>query len=138
MTVTIIETHAVRDGNPNFSVSRQVKQIGDVWDYADDSKILAIESDRLADDLRIGVETTTPQSLAHDRREDFVWMIFFRQKYAAHHRLDAEQGEKSGRNNSALNLLRLSRARQIECPIRVSGDLLKDLILIAPVRKIRI
>ena len=60
MTVTIIETHAVRDGNPNFSVSWQVKQIGDVWDYADDSKILAIESDRLADDLRIGVETTTP------------------------------------------------------------------------------
>src|SRR2546421_11689463 len=63
VTVTIIETEAVRDGNPKFSVSLQVKQIRDVWDHTDDSKTLAIESDRLADDLRIRVEAPPPQSL---------------------------------------------------------------------------
>src|SRR5437660_12116920 len=79
VTVTIIETKAVRDGNPKFSVTLQVKQIRDVWDYADDGKTLAIKSDRLTDDLRIRVEAPAPQSLAHHDREDFVRMILFRQ-----------------------------------------------------------
>src|SRR5438128_446573 len=79
VTIPIIETKAVRDGNPKFSVTLEVKQIRDVWDYADDGKTLAIKSDRLTDDLRIRVEAPAPQSLAHHDREDFVQMIFLRQ-----------------------------------------------------------
>src|SRR2546423_7610291 len=79
VTVTIIETDAVRDGDPNFSVIWQLKYIGYVWDHADDSKTLAIQFDCLADDLRIRVEATPPQSLAHDDREDVVRIILFRQ-----------------------------------------------------------
>src|SRR2546430_13606613 len=79
VTVTILETEAVRDGNPDLSVSWQLKYIGDVWDHADDSKTLAIQFDCLADDLRIRVEAPPPQSLAHHDRKDFVRMIFLRQ-----------------------------------------------------------
>src|SRR2546429_5106979 len=60
VTVTIIEADAVRDRNPNFSVSWQVKQIGDVWDNTDDRKTLAVEFDCLAGDLRIRVEAPPP------------------------------------------------------------------------------
>src|SRR5437762_8241913 len=79
VTVTIIETEAVRDGNPKFSVTLQLKQIRDVWDHADDGKTLAIKFDCSADDLRIRVEAPPPQSLAHHHRENFVGIIFFRQ-----------------------------------------------------------
>src|SRR5262245_22936789 len=65
-------------------------------------------------------------------------MIFFRRQHAAQHRLDAEQGEKCGRHNSAFSPLRLGGAGQVVCPTGVYGDLLEDLILVTPISKIRI
>jgi hypothetical protein len=65
-------------------------------------------------------------------------MIFFRRQNAAQHRLDAEQGEKCGRHNSAFNPLRLGGAGHVVCPTGVNGDLFEDLILVTPISKIRI
>src|SRR5207247_9215983 len=42
VTVTIIETEAVRDGNPKFIVTLKVKQIRDVWTEADSGKSLNV------------------------------------------------------------------------------------------------
>src|SRR6185369_11869821 len=108
--VTIIKTVAVSDGNPEFSVSRQVKQIRDVWNHADHRKTFAVKSDRLADDLRIRVEAPPPQSFGHNHREDFVRMIFFRQQQTAEYWLNPKQREKRGRHYRSINPLRLSIA----------------------------
>src|SRR5215470_5174687 len=107
MSPPIIKPRTVRDRNPKFRVGRYSRHVNDILDNPDDRKVFVIEADCAAHDLSVRIEAPPPQSLAYHNREDFVRIIFFRQKHTAENRLDAEHREKGRRRHDALNSLRL-------------------------------
>src|SRR5262249_42971053 len=97
-----------------------------------------VEIDRFADDVRIRSEASSPKPIT--QRDDLIaaFLFFFRQKLAPEHRSNAHQSKEIRCDQSAANRFRLAYSREAGIPRRIHGQILKDVILTAPIEEIRI
>ena len=100
---------------------------------ADNSDALAVQGDRLSDQVHIRTKTALPQAVAHDYHATCAGLIFLRRERSTELRFDAEQGEEAGGNAAALNSFRFANAGEIKTLVCDRGHAFKDLVLIAPV-----
>src|SRR5262249_55268304 len=59
--------------------------------HADYIESLSAESDRLADDVRISTEASTPKAVVDNGNDPRGGVVFFRAEFAPQRRFDAEQ-----------------------------------------------
>src|SRR5262245_28692958 len=97
--------------------------------YTDDREGFRVERQRSAHDVRIGVESSLPQTVFENDHLIAPRLVFARQKCATDRRLDAERVEEACGDAVAAELLRLMRPRQIEGALINCDKPLEALIL---------
>src|SRR5262245_19863631 len=82
--------------------------------YADDREGSRVERQRLIHDVRIGSESSIPQTVFENDYPMAPRLVFARHKCAADRRLDAERVEEASGDAITAELFRLMRPCQIE------------------------
>src|SRR6185369_7957232 len=100
--------------------------------HADDCKLLIIESDRIANQIRLSAESTLPQSIAQHCDGRLAAFVIFRQERAPEKRIDAEYFEELRRRKLDRQLFRLTSACQVQTLIAERGHVLEAAVLIVP------
>ena len=112
--------------------------------HADDCIIptsVGIDRKSLADDVRIGRETTPPQFMTDHRHPMAVPLVILRKKCATEQRLHAQNAEKTRRCVNRFHLFDTVGADQIEIvgaqPSGPESHAFKDAVLFPPIQEIR-
>ncbi len=92
----------------------QRKSGGALWQHADDRVGLAVQRQRLADDVGASREMLLPVAVAQERDRRGAGLVFLGEEIAAEHRLHAKHREIVLRDDKALQLLRIARAGRDE------------------------
>ena len=101
-------------------------------------KLLAIERERLANDIRISAKPSLPES-GTQNHDMIPRIVLVRQEGAAENWLNAEQRKQVGRDSLALNVRGLLSVRErSHALICINSDALENAIQCAPIGKIRI
>lgn len=116
--------HVVLEGSPE--ISRRPRHVLETWrHHADHEVAIVVERDRPTQDPRIGIETAPPQAVAQDHDPRPASLIVRPLKSPTHRRHDAEDLEILGRDQLALEPLRLVRALKGGSPAPHHGDRLE-------------
>ena len=96
--------------------------------YPDDGDRIVIQTDHLAENVRVPVVLTLPHLITQDRHLLTVWRFVFPAKSPAEGGLNPQRFKDARRHPCDRDALRLILIGQVCAPARVAADLLKRLI----------
>src|SRR5439155_16003275 len=105
--------------------------------YPNDGARSAVGGDCFVDDVWISPEATLPQIVCEKRYCIFAGLAFLRRKATTQQGLHSDDVEKISRDLEALHALWRVSAGKVGAPPTINSELLKRLVLRAPVKIVR-
>ena len=106
--------------------------------HADDGERIAVDGQRLADDVRVGPEAALPEGVREDDNAPVALPLLVLEKPAAEHRVNPQRRQPSDGDERAPDspLAGSVGIRDGDARAVVGGHLLEDVVLISDVKKI--